>query len=49
MNELLQVHGGAGYADDSWISRAWRDTRLLRIGGGADEVMREIVAKTMDL
>ncbi|HWC32088.1 MAG TPA: acyl-CoA dehydrogenase, partial [Actinomycetota bacterium] len=49
MNELLQVHGGYGYAAESWIQRAWRDARLLRIGGGTDEVMREIVAKTMEL
>ena len=47
MNECLQVHGGAGYASDGWIERAWRDARLLRIGAGTDEVMREVVAKTM--
>ena len=49
MNECLQVHGGAGYATDGWIERAWRDSRVLRIGAGTDEVMREIIAKTMDL
>ena len=49
MNECLQVHGGAGYASDSWIERAWRDTRLLRIGAGTDEVMREVIAKTMEV
>jgi citronellyl-CoA dehydrogenase len=31
------------------IQRAWRDTRLMRIGGGADEVMREILAKMRGL
>ena len=49
MNECLQVHGGAGYVADTLIERAWRDARLLRIGGGTDEVMREVVAKTMGL
>jgi citronellyl-CoA dehydrogenase len=47
MNECLQVHGGHGYSADSWIQRAWRDTRLLRIGAGTDEVMREVISKLM--
>jgi len=47
MNECLQVHGGYGYSADSWIQRAWRDTRLLRIGAGTDEVMREVISKLM--
>ena len=37
----------AGYSEELWIERAWRDSRLLRIGGGTDEVMREIVSRTM--
>ncbi len=47
MNECLQVHGGYGYSADSWIQRAWRDTRVLRIGAGTDEVMREVISKLM--
>jgi len=47
MNECLQVHGGHGYSAHSWIQRAWRDTRLLRIGAGTDEVMREVISKLM--
>jgi alkylation response protein AidB-like acyl-CoA dehydrogenase len=49
INTCLQIHGGAGYAADAWVARAWRDARLLRIGAGTDEVMREVVAKTMGL
>jgi alkylation response protein AidB-like acyl-CoA dehydrogenase len=49
MNECLQLFGGAGYATEIGIDRAWRDARLLRIGGGTDEVMREVIAKTMGL
>jgi citronellyl-CoA dehydrogenase len=41
----LQMHGGYGYMDEFPISRAYRDNRLFRIGGGSDEVMKEIVAK----
>jgi alkylation response protein AidB-like acyl-CoA dehydrogenase len=49
VNACLQVFGGIGYATDTGIERAWRDARLLRIGAGTDEIMREIIAKTMGL
>ena len=49
MNRCLQVWGGYGYATETGIERAWRDTRVLRIGGGTDEVMREVISKTMGL
>jgi len=42
----LQLHGGMGYMAESGISRYFRDSRLIRIGGGTDEVMKEIIAKT---
>ena len=48
INTCLQVHGGLGYAADSWVQRAWRDARLLRIGAGTDEVMRDLISRTMD-
>jgi alkylation response protein AidB-like acyl-CoA dehydrogenase len=35
-----------GYMAESRISRYFRDSRLIRIGGGTDEVMKEIIAKT---
>ena len=41
----LQMFGGLGYMNEMRISRYFRDARLLSIGGGADEVMREIIAK----
>ena len=46
INECMQLHGGYGYSTDLWVERAWRDSRLIRIGGGTDEVMREIISKT---
>jgi alkylation response protein AidB-like acyl-CoA dehydrogenase len=42
----LQLFGGAGYMDDVHISRYYRDSRLIRIGAGTDEIMKEIIAKT---
>ncbi len=43
----LQYWGGAGYLWESPTARAFRDTRLASIGGGADEVMLQIIAKMM--
>ncbi|MGH2736244.1 MAG: acyl-CoA dehydrogenase family protein [Actinomycetota bacterium] len=39
------MFGGYGYAMEVPIQRAWRDARLIRIGGGTDEVMREIIGR----
>jgi citronellyl-CoA dehydrogenase len=47
MDQCVQFHGGMGYLEDLWVARAWRDQRLLRIGGGATEVMRYATAKIM--
>ena len=44
-DQALQLHGGYGYSRESDVERAWRDSRLSRIGGGADEVQREIISK----
>jgi citronellyl-CoA dehydrogenase len=43
----LQFHGGWGYVEELPIARAWRDQRLLRIGGGASETMKYYLAKLM--
>jgi alkylation response protein AidB-like acyl-CoA dehydrogenase len=44
-DRALQIFGGLGYAMDFPVQRAWRDSRLLRIGGGTDEVMREVIGR----
>ncbi len=49
VDRCLQLHGGAGYMAEYEISRAWRDTRLITIGGGTSEIMREILAKLQGL
>ncbi|MBU0996020.1 MAG: acyl-CoA dehydrogenase family protein [Proteobacteria bacterium] len=41
----LQMHGGMGFMNEMHISRAYRDSRLISIGGGASEVMCDIIAK----
>lgn len=41
----MQFHGGLGYMEDSWTARFYRDARLSSIGGGADEVMLQVLAR----
>jgi len=41
---VVQYHGGMGYAEENWPARYARDTRLVAIGGGADEVMLRILS-----
>ncbi len=43
----VQLFGGAGYCYDNPAARAFVDSRLMSIGGGADEVMKQIVAKML--
>ena len=45
MDACLQIHGGAGYMKEVWVERAARDARLGPIGGGSDEIMREILGR----
>jgi citronellyl-CoA dehydrogenase len=47
MDTCLQFHGGMGYLEELWVARAYRDQRLLRIGGGTSEVMKYLLAKAM--
>jgi alkylation response protein AidB-like acyl-CoA dehydrogenase len=48
-DQSLQIHGGYGYMREYGIERAVRDARLGPIGGGTDEVMKEIIGKGMGL
>jgi citronellyl-CoA dehydrogenase len=48
MDSCMQFHGGMGYLEELWVARAFRDQRLLRIGGGASEVLRYLIAKVMN-
>lgn len=41
----MQFHGGLGYMEESWTARFYRDARLSSIGGGADEVMLQVLAR----
>ncbi|ATQ29309.1 acyl-CoA dehydrogenase [Rhodococcus ruber] len=41
----LQYHGGIGYMEETWTARFLRDMTLTSIGGGADEVMLQVLTK----
>ncbi len=43
--DCQQFHGGMGYIEETDIARAWRDIRLITIGGGTSEIMKEIISK----
>ncbi|GLQ05552.1 acyl-CoA dehydrogenase family protein [Sneathiella chinensis] len=47
--ECLQYWGGQGVMNENYISRAYRDMRVTSIGGGANEVMLEVIAKHMNI
>ena len=49
VDDCLQVYGGAGYMQESRVSRAFRDARLQRIGAGTDEIMNEVIAKRLGI
>lgn len=48
-NEAVQVFGGPGLVEGSFVSREWLGSRIGRIGGGSDEVQRQILAKLMGI
>ena len=43
--DCQQLYGGMGYIEETHIARAWRDIRLITIGGGTSEIMKEIISK----
>lgn len=47
LDECLQLHGGYGYMTDTNIARWYADSRLGRIAGGTDEIMKELIGRTL--
>ena len=47
--DCVQLHGGYGYMREYPIERFFRDIRLMTIGGGTSEIMKDIIAKQMEL
>jgi acyl-CoA dehydrogenase len=49
LDRCLQIHGGYGYMEEYEVARRWRDARVTRIYGGTNEIMREIVGRSLGL
>lgn len=47
--DAVQIFGGMGYMRESLVERLSRDARLLPIGGGTTEIMKEIISRRLDL
>ncbi len=47
VDRCLQLHGGYGYMEEYPIARAWRDARVQRIYGGTNEIMKEIIGRSL--
>jgi len=47
--DAVQIHGGYGYAREYIVERLYRDSRILSIGGGTTEIMKEIISKMIQL
>ena len=47
IDQCLQMHGGYGYMLEYPIARAFADARVHRIYGGSNEIMRELIARSM--
>ena len=48
-DDCIQIHGGYGYMKEYEVERAYRDSRLNRIGAGTDEVMLEVIGRSYGL
>jgi len=49
IDECLQLHGGYGYMWEFPIARAYVDARVARIYGGTNEIMKEVISRSMGL
>ncbi|WP_435418707.1 acyl-CoA dehydrogenase family protein [Parerythrobacter aurantius] len=47
VDACLQLHGGAGYMNEYPIARLWRDARVTRIFGGTNEIMKEVISRSI--
>jgi alkylation response protein AidB-like acyl-CoA dehydrogenase len=45
-DDCIQIHGGYGYMKEYGVERAYRDTRLNRIGAGSDEIMLDVIGRS---
>ena len=49
IDHCLQLHGGYGYMNEYRVARAWRDARVTKIWAGSNEIMKEIIGRSLGL
>jgi alkylation response protein AidB-like acyl-CoA dehydrogenase len=49
LDECLQLHGGYGFMWEFPISQAYVDARVTRIYGGTNEIMKEVISRSLGL
>jgi alkylation response protein AidB-like acyl-CoA dehydrogenase len=47
IDECVQLHGGYGYMKEYPIAKMWTDSRVQRIYGGTNEIMKELISRTL--
>ena len=48
-SECMQIMGGAGYLRGNPVERVYREVKVLAIGGGSEEIMRDLAVRQMGL
>jgi alkylation response protein AidB-like acyl-CoA dehydrogenase len=49
LDRCVQLHGGYGYMVEYPVARAWADARVTRIYGGSNEIMKEVIGRSLGL
>ena len=49
VERCIQLFGANGFLEANWVTRAYRDIRVLSLGGGTSEVMKDLVASHLRL
>ena len=47
LDECVQLHGGYGYMNEYLVTRMFADSRVQRIYGGTNEIMKEVIARSL--
>ena len=47
IDECVQLHGGYGYMREYPIARTYQDARVQKIYGGANEIMKDLIARSL--
>ena len=49
LDHCVQLHGGYGFMNEYRVARAWRDARVTKIWAGSNEIMKELIGRSLGL